>query len=76
MDEDEETFRKRLRASRADWRMSDRKYRNAAIFIHMYGFRLLFISFLLFNLGYWPWLLLKSNYFQWDVDPKYNVRDE
>ena len=44
--------------------------------IENYGFVLFSLIFVVFNLIYWPWLLVASDYFQWDVDLTYNVKDD
>jgi len=31
------------------------------------------ITFIIFNLIYWPWLLGSSGFFDWEVDPTYNA---
>jgi len=44
--------------------------------IEKYGFRAFSLLFVLFNLIYWPWLLVSSEYFTWDVDLTYNVEED
>jgi hypothetical protein len=44
--------------------------------LEKYGFILFFALFLVFNLIYWPWLLISSGYYDWVVDLKHNPKDE
>jgi hypothetical protein len=43
--------------------------------IERYGLRSFIILFFLFNLIYWPWLLVASRYFNWELDFTYNIND-
>ncbi len=44
--------------------------------LETYGFYAFLLFFIIFNLIYWPWLLISADYFNWHVDLSYNVKDE
>jgi len=44
--------------------------------IEKYGFRAFSLLFVIYNIVYWPWLLVSSEYFNWNIDFAYNSNDE
>jgi len=49
-----------------------RFYMQVRNFVEVYGFLFTIIGFTLFNLIYWPWLLISSKYFSNAVDLNFN----
>ena len=45
-------------------------------YVEVYGFLFTIVGFVFFNLIYWPWILINSNYYNDNVDFNYNSRLE
>jgi hypothetical protein len=49
-----------------------KKYEKFAEFIEKFAFLIFCFIFVVFNIIYWTWLLISSDYFNWNVNASWN----